>query len=39
MADVRHTVESMLRPDVMLDILQNFTLFATDKKQDRKSVV
>jgi type I restriction enzyme R subunit len=32
---VTATVESMLRPDVVLDILQNFTLFATDKKHRR----
>ena len=29
---VKTTVQSMLRPEVMVDILQNFTLFATDKK-------
>ena len=28
-------VRSMLRPDIVLDILQNFTLFATDKKHRR----
>jgi len=32
---VRAAVESMLRPEVVLDILQNFTLFATDKKHRR----
>ena len=32
---VRAGVESMLRPDVVLDILQNFTLFATDNKHRR----
>lgn len=29
---VRSTVKSMLRPEVVLDIALNFTLFATDKK-------
>jgi type I restriction enzyme R subunit len=29
----------MLRPDVVLDILQNFTLFATDKKHRRIKVI
>lgn len=36
---VRATVESLLRPGVMLDILQNFTLFATDKKHRRIKVI
>lgn len=35
---VRATVESMLRPEVVLDILENFTLFATDKKHRRIKV-
>ena len=37
--DVRRSVESMLRPEVMLDILQSFTLFATDKKHRRIKVI
>ena len=36
---VRATVESMLRPEVVLDILQNFTLFATDKKHRRIKII
>ena len=32
---VQASVASMLRPEVVLDILQNFTLFATDKKHRR----
>jgi type I restriction enzyme R subunit len=36
---VRKTVESLLRPEVMLDILQNFTLFATDKKHRRIKII
>src|ERR1039457_6952093 len=36
---VRATVASMLRPEVVLDILQNFTLFATDKKHRRIKVI
>src|SRR5205814_2427028 len=39
LADVRRTVESLLRPDVVLDILQNFTVFATDKKHRRIKVI
>ncbi|MFN9366271.1 MAG: type I restriction endonuclease subunit R, partial [Planctomycetota bacterium] len=35
LADVRKSVNSMFRPQVVLDILQNFTLFATDKKHRR----
>ena len=36
---VRKTVESLLRPAVVLDILQHFTLFATDKKHRRIKVI
>jgi type I restriction enzyme R subunit len=36
---VRATVESLMRPAVVLDILQNFTLFATDKKHRRIKVI
>ncbi len=39
LADVRRTVESMLRPEVALDILQNFTVFATDKKHRRIKII
>jgi len=36
---VKATVKSMLRPDVVVDILQNFTLFATDKKHRRIKII
>jgi len=36
---VRATVESLMQPRVVLDILQNFTLFATDKKHRRIKVI
>ena len=36
---VRATVESLMRPSVVLDILQNFTLFATDNKRRRIKVI
>jgi type I restriction enzyme R subunit len=39
LADVRKSVESMLRPEVVLDILQNFTVFATDKKHRRIKII
>jgi len=39
LTDVRRTVESILRPDVVLDILQNFTVFATDKKHRRIKII
>ena len=39
LADVRKTIESMLRPEVVLDILQNFTVFATDKKHRRIKII
>jgi len=32
LADVQRSVQAMLQPRVLLDILQNFTLFATDKQ-------
>jgi type I restriction enzyme R subunit len=38
-ADVQRSVRSMLRPHVVLDILQNFTLFATDKKHRRIKII
>jgi len=37
--DVRAAVESLLRPSVILDLLANFTLFATDKQKRRLKVV
>ena len=36
---VQAAVQSMLRPEVVLDILQNFPLFATDKKHRRIKVI
>jgi type I restriction enzyme R subunit len=36
---VRASVKSMLRPEVVLDILQSFTIFATDKKHRRIKVI
>jgi len=36
---VKATIESMLRPEVVLDIMQNFTLFATDKKHKRIKII
>jgi type I restriction enzyme, R subunit len=36
---VQATVEGMLRPAVVLDILQHFTLFATDKKHRRIKII
>ena len=39
LADVQRSLRSMLRPHVVLDILQNFTLFATDKKHRRIKII
>jgi type I restriction enzyme, R subunit len=39
MHHVRATVQSLLRPEVVLDIGQNFTLFATDKKHRRIKII
>ena len=39
LSQVKATVESMLRPEVVLDIAQNFTLFATDNKHRRIKII
>lgn len=39
MADVKRAIDSMLRPQIVLDILQSFTLFATDKKHRRIKII
>ncbi len=39
LADVQRSIRSMLRPEVVLDILQNFSLFATDKKHRRIKII
>lgn len=39
LAHVQGAVRAMLRPQVILDILQNFTLFATDKKHRRIKII
>jgi type I restriction enzyme R subunit len=36
---LKHSVESMLRPHIVLDILGSFTLFATDKKKRRSKII
>ncbi|QQG65688.1 type I restriction endonuclease subunit R [Desulfobulbus oligotrophicus] len=37
--EVQQAVRDMLRPHVILDILQNYTLFATDKKHRRIKII
>lgn len=37
--DVQRAARSMLQPQVLLDILQNFTLFATDKNHKRIKII
>lgn len=39
LADVQRSIRSMLHPGVLLDILQNFTLFATDKRHRRIKII
>lgn len=39
LVDLSKSTESLLRPNVVLDILANFTLFATDKKKQLLKVV
>lgn len=36
---VQTSIASILRPEVVLDLLQNFTLFATDKKYRRIKII
>ena len=37
--EVESSVRAMLRPDVVLDILQNFTVFATDKRHRKIKII
>ncbi len=39
LVDVQRSLRAMLKPPVVLDILQNFTLFATDKKHRRIKII
>lgn len=39
LVDVQRAIRAMLRPAIVLDILQNFTLFATDKKHRRIKII
>lgn len=36
---VREAVESMLRPEIVLDLLANFTAYATDKRKRRIKII
>lgn len=39
LADVAFSVEAMLQPEIVLDIMKNFTVFATDKKHRRIKII
>jgi type I restriction enzyme R subunit len=39
LADVQRSIRAMLQPHIVLDILQSFTLFATDKKHRRIKII
>ena len=39
LVEMKKAVESLLRPNIILDILAHFTLFATDKKKRRLKIV
>ncbi|MBU4075172.1 MAG: DEAD/DEAH box helicase family protein, partial [Euryarchaeota archaeon] len=39
LSEVKIAVQKMLRPDVVLDILENFTVFATDKKKRKIKII
>lgn len=39
LADMQRAIRAMLKPHILLDILQNFTIFATDKKHRRIKII
>jgi type I restriction enzyme R subunit len=39
LADVQRSIRNMLHPAAILDVLQNFTVFATDKKHRRIKII
>lgn len=39
MQDVKRSVQDMIKPETVLDILKSFTLFATDKKHRRIKII
>ncbi|MHB9010478.1 MAG: type I restriction endonuclease subunit R [Carboxydocellales bacterium] len=39
LVDVQRSVQKMLTPEIVLDILRNFTIFATDKKYRRIKII
>ncbi|MDX1417504.1 MAG: HsdR family type I site-specific deoxyribonuclease, partial [Candidatus Promineifilaceae bacterium] len=39
LSDIGQQIQALLRPQIVLDILANFTLFATDKKKRRLKLV
>lgn len=39
LADVKACIKSMLKPEVVMDIFRNFTLYATDKKYRKYKIV
>lgn len=39
LSEVKVAVQKMLRPDVVLDVLENFTVFATDKKKRKIKII
>jgi type I restriction enzyme R subunit len=39
LVDVSKSVESLMRPNIVLDILAHFTLFATDRKKQRIKII
>lgn len=39
LADVERSVKSMITPEIILDILQNFTMYATDKKHRKIKLI
>lgn len=39
LSEIKEALSGMLKPEVVLDMLQNFTLFATDKRKQRIKII
>ena len=39
LSDVKRSVQAMIKPDIVMDLLQFFTLFATDKKHRKYKII
>jgi type I restriction enzyme R subunit len=39
LADVKRSIQAMIKPEIVMDLLQFFTLFATDKKHRKYKII